>query len=611
MRARFAAAFLALTTAFLGGLARAGEQSVEVDGVRVTISTNWPAALNRGWQPAVVHVANSTAEARTARLTFTCSPGPGTDVVVQEVRVPAGGAERFEIVLPARPHLPNAYSVSIEAGQRGFLSAVGATQASPAHERIVLVASRAGPSTVRVAGWATELSRESEPRAPPEASSAHAVRRGSATVLIGVAPGSAAAPTTAPEHVRVTGIAFESLSSLPEAYTSLHALVLDVGDGTPPTRGVLDAITAWVRSGGVLAVAGRGAGQFLSKEPSLAAWVDPRFRAGSPQGSALYACGLGLLLVFEGEEVLADSSQVAALNAAIELCAPFVSVAPHSTFDIPIPGIEVPFRSLTLLLVLFAILVGPVNLIFVRRSGRPALLLLTIPAIAFVFSIGLIAYGAAAQGLDVRATSSSVGVLDQRSHHGSSHERRQVFAGLAAGPGLCPGPGVVVERVADEALDWSTRREYRATYDSGLTLSGAWLPVRTPTRFSVSVDRAARGRIDIERTSDGWKATNGLDTRVEVLLFRDFAGDIHEFEGPIVAGRSATASADAPDAELLDELASADVLAAELAEGSFLPRGAWIARVARSPLIDPVGLEYEEAAGEHVLMGILELEEKR
>lgn len=159
MRARLAASARALlaAVALLHGGAAAGEQSTVVDDVRVTVSTHWPSTLNRGWIPAVVHVANPTGDDRSVDLDFYCTPGPGTDHVTRSLRVPAGGGERFEIVLPARPALPNGYHLSVEAGDRGFISGIGAEQACPAHERIVLVASRAGPSTVAVAGWATEL----------------------------------------------------------------------------------------------------------------------------------------------------------------------------------------------------------------------------------------------------------------------------------------------------------------------------------------------------------------------------------------------------------------------------------------------------------------------
>jgi hypothetical protein len=609
VRAAIAILVLALTPV---ASARAGEQAAVIDGIEVRATTSWPSTLNRGWQPARIRLENTTDNDRRVDLTFTCSSGPSTDTVTRSLRVPAGGTEHFELALPVRPALSNSYFLIVGVDDRAYLNGIGAEQACPDSERIVIVASRAGPSTVDTAGWATKLSAESEPRVVLDNSAQTGVFVGRA---IAVGPGgrrpAPAGTTPTPEHVRVGGIDFEQLSALPEAYTSLHALALDVGEGALPGRAALDAITAWTRAGGVLAVGGRAAASVLAKDAALGPWIEPRFLVRGSGTVDTYVCGLGLLLVSKGAQILGDEAQIGALNAAIEARAPFGRAAPHSTFDIPIPGIEVPFRSLTLILVLFAILVGPVNLIVVRRSKRPALLLITIPAIAFVFSIGLVVYGVVAQGLDVRATSASVGVLDQRSHHGSAHERRQVFAGLASGPGLRPGPGAVVERPSADAIDWSKRSEYRTETGSTVTLSGAWLPVRTPTRFYVTVDRAARARIDVEQTLDGWKVTNGLESTVQRLVFRDAAGTLHLFPSAIAPGRSAFADPTGPDSNATRGLQDAHVLASDLEDGSFLPRGAWIARVFASPLLDACGLEYEERASDHVVMGILDRPEER
>ncbi len=602
MRAEFAVALVAVLALVFGTPARAGETSFTVDGVEVTLTANWPATLNHGWQPVRVRIANPTDSDRTLSLVFTGNAGGSTDLVQRGVRVAAGATTQFEVALPARPSTSNAYFATCTVGGDREFGNVGAEQACDSTERIVLFASRAGPSTVSAADWATRLSAESEPRAP--APTPPAFR------FAGPVPVATAIPAV-PDHVRVAGIAYAELSALNEAYTSLHALVLDVGEGELPPRGVLDAIEAWVRTGGVLAIGGRGAHAVIAKEPALRAWVEPRFLTREAEGYAEYACGMGLLLVLEGDGVLVSAEQVAALNAALETLAPLDNEPLRSAFYLQIPGIEMPFRSLTLILILFAILVGPVNLIFVRRSKKPALLLLTIPAISILFSVGLVAFGIVAQGLDVRATSDSIGVLDQRAHVGSSHERRQMFVGLAAGPGLQPGPGAVVQRPLGDASDWRARNEYRVSVGESMTLAGSWLPVRTPTKISITTDRAARGRIDVEHGADGWKIVNGLDVTVKQLLFRDSAGELHAFEGPIVAGRSALAEPNGADGDALAAFEKERVLARHVQDGGPLPRGSWIARVDGSPLLDPCGLEYEEQVSDHVILGVVELAEGR
>ena len=362
---------------------RAGETSGVVNGVRITVGTHWPETLNRGWQPAAVQVINETDDDRDVDLTFSSGMGIGTDVVTKSLRIRGKDMEQFEIALPARPNVSNAYQVAIQASERGYLGNIGSTTPSPPHERIVLVASRAGPSTVATAGWATALSVESDPRVPSKEERVHHIGMPIPVPLAG-------APVPAGDNVRVGGIAFELLSSLPEAYTSLHAVVLDV-EGGRPTRAPLDAILAWTRAGGVLAVTGRGATEFVVKEPALARWAEERFLARPEETLPSYAMGLGSLLVLEGTNRLGQEDVVRVLNNAIEDLAPLDGRV-RREFSLPLPGTEVPFRALTLLLVLFAILVGPVNLILVRRSKRPALLLLTIPAIAILFSVGLVGF---------------------------------------------------------------------------------------------------------------------------------------------------------------------------------------------------------------------------
>ena len=105
-----------------------------------------------------------------------------------------------------------------------------------------------------------------------------------------------------------------------------------------------------------------------------------------------------------------------------------------------------------MLLVAFAVLIGPVNLVFLKRIRRPALLLVTIPLLSAAASVGLLLYGIFYQGLDTKAARQSLTVLDQRSHHADTIERRKLFVGLSPGRGLRPGAAtaVVPENVKGE-----------------------------------------------------------------------------------------------------------------------------------------------------------------
>lgn len=591
-------------TALLAGAARAGEKSAVVDGVRVSFLTHWPSALNRGWQPVQVIVENLNTEERAVELRLGSSAMFTRDEVTRALRVPAGGVERFELALPVRPSASNAYTADVRARASVYLSGIGAEQSSSLHERIVLVARRVTPGGVELARWSEALSREAAPRATVVGPDLSAFgRRGGHPGRIAPAAVSGVA-----DSVKVSGCAYEHLSALTEAYASLHALVLDVGGGDLPARAALDAALAWARSGGVLVVTGRGAADGVRGEAALAAWSEPRFLARVDGAVATHALGLGLLVLAPGDGALDTPEAVLAVNAAIEALAPHGRDRARSV-RLEIPGVEVPVRPLTLVLLLFALIVGPVNLIWVRRAKRPALLLVTIPGIALVFALFLVAYGIAAQGLDVRAATSSVAVLDQRAHRASGEEQRELYAGLAAGPGLRPGPGTIVTRF--DSLSWvsGSEQHYRVDHDRGAVLGGAWLPVRTEMPVRIATDRAVRARIDLARGPEGWTLTNGLESDLLDLVFRDADGALHVFEGTVAPGRALAGRVAGTNETDLMRLHDREVLALPVEDGGLLPRGTWISRVARSPAIDTLGLEYQEVRSNHVLLGVLDLAE--
>jgi len=269
-----------------------------------------------------------------------------------------------------------------------------------------------------------------------------------------------------------------------------------------------------------------------------------------------------------------------------------------------LPGLDLPYRPLTLLLVLFAVLIGPVNFYVVRRMKKPALLLVSVPSIALLFSLGLFGYGALAQGLDVRAASEAFTLLDQRAHHSSSAEVRTIFAGLSPGPGLVPGPGASAWR---EISNGNWRDQVQCTIDFGanVVLGGNFMPVRTPTRQVLLTDRASRARVDVRPDGDGWIVENALGVGIRTILLRDFDGKWFASTDPIRAGQKLRISAgSAPAARLDRTFVFAGLFDAET---SLLPLGSYSALLDSSPFSDDFGVEARQVDPSfHHVVGILD-----
>jgi hypothetical protein len=71
-------------------------------------------------------------------------------------------------------------------------------------------------------------------------------------------------------------------------------------------------------------------------------------------------------------------------------------------FRLPIPGVGgVPARAYLFILVLFSVLIGPVNYLLLRRRRQQALIVLTAPLISAAFILLLVGYVVAGEGFAV------------------------------------------------------------------------------------------------------------------------------------------------------------------------------------------------------------------
>lgn len=596
---------------------RADEQSTALGALTVRVRDPWPELLNRGAYPLFVEIENPTDEARNVEIEIHSGFAGSSALVSLEIGVAARGRATREVFVPVASYVGGMRVETRHGGQRASLHGLGPT-VPPNHNVRVLVHSAADrPAAGFDAQVQAALSDEARPR--------HTEVETPGGIFIGMPP----APGTAPEFAQVEFVPHEDLATRLEAYTSLDAFVVDVSRGAPPDA-ALEAAFAWGRLGGVVAIVGAGARSFVEGSRALAPWAEPRFVLSAesvddtadapwdvvvaPPGVHRFVFGQGLLVV--AEQALDAAAVHAALNAAIEGTVPWTPNAQPGRgargngAALPMEGLDPPYRALTALLLVFALVVGPLNFWYVKRAKRPALLLVTVPVIALVFSLVIFVFGAAAQGLDVRATSASFALLDQRLHKSSTAEARLLFAGLSAGEGWRFGPGASCLGSAPHAEVWNAQRQLRLEFDDGVVFAGDYLPVRTPTEQVFVVDRAARERVEFERASDHVTAVNGLGTTVEHLVLHDFDGTRWRSSSTIAPGASARlerVGADDPALEGQLEAAMQRTFAVASAGAlAKLPRGAYAAELATSPFLDAGGIDFEERAHAHFVAGILE-----
>ncbi|MFT5585043.1 MAG: hypothetical protein ACI9VR_002631, partial [Cognaticolwellia sp.] len=270
-----------------------------------------------------------------------------------------------------------------------------------------------------------------------------------------------------------------------------------------------------------------------------------------------------------------------------------------------IPGVGViPSGRFALLLFGVGMLLGPINVVLIRALKRSAGMLITTPILATLSAGAILAYGVASTGFGAQSASYSVTYLDQVTQRATVQEVRQIYLGAAIGGGLRPGAGF---------YDFPSRLEYSESFkvridDEGRRVSGAILPSRVATTQVLMGERASRLNLAVR----GTEISNNLDTRLDSVVVRAVDGSYWGLNAPLMAEGTATLIAiDAPQEQLAAVWASTMSLGRGRLQypAAFqdMAPGSYVARVERSPFLDDEGLKLDERAGEHRIVGLLEM----
>jgi len=203
-----------------------------------------------------------------------------------------------------------------------------------------------------------------------------------------------------------------------------------------------------------------------------------------------------------------------------------------------IPGVKgVPVYSFLILITAFTALIGPLNYFLLWKRKRLFLLVVTIPAIAFLTSLALFGYSSLAHGFAVKSRVRSVTILDQRRQESVSVSRVALFAGFPPSDGLRFSPDTAVfpiwpldKQFETGTVDWTETQQLKA----------GWLPSRTRTQFLAISHRRERARLEIAHSPEGTlTVSNGLPWKIDSLLAADDDGNLFYLAAGLAPGETA------------------------------------------------------------------------
>ncbi len=361
-------------------------------------------------------------------------------------------------------------------------------------------------------------------------------------------------------------------------------------------RALLDYITA----GGVVVIVGSGTPPDIERQFSAAA----PFTEAPPDGAA-FRLGHGSVYAATDAFELdwwADVIQGAESSARWRLPTRRVS---NDIDALPMTDhLALPVRSLLALLVVFAVLIGPVNVFVLTMLRRPVLLFVTTPLLGAFFAASVFAFGLLADGVRPSVRSTTLVVLDQQRQQAVSATLAAYYAPLTPGEGVAFSSNACVM----PSMDTDGFRMRSRPTPVSLALSGTeqrftsgLIRARLPAYVRLLTVETRRERVLIEHTPDGPVVLNGFASAIDTIWHADNSGTIYT-GGPIAAGAQLTLTPLTGDrhpevhgwSDVASTLAEAPrrglveyVLRDRDLSPRVVPRGGYVARLTAPAFFDP------------------------
>jgi hypothetical protein len=307
-------------------------------------------------------------------------------------------------------------------------------------------------------------------------------------------------------------------------YTRYDGIVITYEDihelqsGSNETRAALQALWQYAELGGVLLVLGPG------KVPVPQAWQRHLVRSG---GMDEYSVGFGKCLVAPDRNSKKwPQGRWTAIDTAVRATAmPWQSSKSLSDLNSTFPVVDnlgVPVIGLFVLMILFAIALGPVNLVVLSKKKKRIWMLWTVPALSALTCLAVFGYMIIAEGWQGHARIGGITFLDETSHRATSLGRTAFYSPLTPGGGLhfSEDSEVFMQGGGESApsscsIDWT----------QGQHLAHGWVTARVPAHFAIRSSETRRERLSVRREADGkLSLLNGLGVNIKKVTVADEKG---------------------------------------------------------------------------------------
>jgi len=309
------------------------------------------------------------------------------------------------------------------------------------------------------------------------------------------------------------------------AFSGFDTVMLTESDWSLIPPGSRNAIVSWIRLGGQLVV-------FSTGSPTLKA-------LGLPEDPSY---GDILLRTIPSDLRLDPKPTVDLANSGRKAKPRLDAIATDFKSHWPIQSAfgEKSFNYIVfvLILIVFGIIVGPVNLFVFAKSGRRHRLFVTTPIISIVTSLILIALIILQDGFGGKGTRLVLMEVrpDENQNAAFIHQEQFSRTGVMTSPSFTIDVPAFIAPVPIASTRWSRftdTYDTRGSYDlqpadGKLFADGAWFQSRSEQGQLITAAVPTRGRIEATRDADTLVST--FDFPIQTLLYKDAKGDWHRAE---------------------------------------------------------------------------------
>jgi hypothetical protein len=316
-------------------------------------------------------------------------------------------------------------------------------------------------------------------------------------------------------------------------YTQFDGIVLTSDDLREMPSGVHSALWSYVECGGSLLVIGswEAPQQWEGRQHSIISASDRR------NDLPFYYIGFGTLIPtgnVDPKQIDADqwtdikNHWKGSRTEKLFPRAYFTQLAEINKEFPVIDRIGVPVRGFFILMIVFVIVIGPLNLIWLSRRRKKIWLLWTVPAISLVTTLAVSSFAFLSEGLSATARMEAMTILDEVSHRATSIGWIGFYSPVTPSEGLHfsydteLSPKIYWDYKYGEGpirtIDW--------THDQHL--ASEWITARVPVYFTFRKSESRRERLTVREGENGSiSLVNGLGADIRQLWWADKTGELY------------------------------------------------------------------------------------